>query len=142
LGSVSELVRNESDVIRECPACRALNGERPCSIECYVAAGYLAENFEKNFGRRGITLPADGVTRTVDLSGDEPRLVDPTRNGKPLPDGAVIVRALRGVVVRVQHRFPGDRFWMLKSRPEDGGHHLGEYADEFAERGDVEVLEV
>lgn len=28
-----------------CAACVALNGIRPCSVECYVKAGYQAENF-------------------------------------------------------------------------------------------------
>jgi len=141
LGSISELVRNERDVIRECPACRALNGEPPCSVECYVAAGYLAENYEKHFGARsaratgvalqGVTLPADGLERTVHL--------DPTRR-KPLPEGAVVVEALVGVVVRVQHRNPGERFWLLKSRPDDDANPLSEYADEFVARGEVEIL--
>lgn len=29
-----------------CAACAALNGSRPCSVECYVKAGYKAENYE------------------------------------------------------------------------------------------------
>jgi hypothetical protein len=80
---------------------------------------------------QGVTLTADGVERTVHL--------DPNRR-KPLPEGAVVVEALVGVVVRVQHRNPGDRFWLLKSRPEDDTNPLSEYADEFVARGDVEIL--
>lgn len=33
-----------------CAACAALNGERPCSVECYVAAGYKAEGYAERFG--------------------------------------------------------------------------------------------
>jgi hypothetical protein len=124
LGSISELERTDEG--KPCPNCTE---ERPCSVECYVAAGYTAEGFAERFGT---TLPPDGAERVTHI--------DPSRRGKPLPDGAVMVRALRGVVVRVQHRDAGDVFWMLKSRPEDGGHHLGEYAEEYADRGDVELL--
>lgn len=68
------------------------------------------------------------------------RTTDPSRNGKPIPEGAVIVKALVGVVVRVQHRQPGERFWMMESRPKDDKNLLSEYAEEFEDRGEVEIL--
>jgi hypothetical protein len=68
------------------------------------------------------------------------RTTDPSRNGKPIPEGAVIVRALTGVVVRVQHRQPGERFWMHRRRPKDDENLLNEYAEEFEERDEVEIL--
>lgn len=68
------------------------------------------------------------------------RTTDPSRNGKPIPEGAVIVKALKGVVVRVQHRQPGERFWMMESRPKGDSNLLAEYAEEFEDRGEVEIL--
>lgn len=65
---------------------------------------------------------------------------DPSRNGKPIPEGAVMVRALKGVVVRVQHRQPGERFWMHRRRPKDDQNLLSEYAEEFEDRDEVEIL--
>lgn len=138
LGAISKLVRTE-----EPPRCSKCTNERPCSVECFVAAGYKAEHYEARFGApheapatgialQGVRLPSDGMERTI-LIGDP-------RRKRPLPDGAVIVRALVGVVARVEHRHPGERFWLLKSRPEDDTNPLGEYADEFVARGEVEIL--
>jgi len=105
-GSVSELARTDGEIELQCPACIALNGERPCSVECYVAAGYLAENFERHFGAikdgaatgvelEGVTLPADGVERVVFVP----------------PDGKAHCKALKTCAVRGMPAFAGEEFW-------------------------------
>jgi hypothetical protein len=84
---------------RECPACMALNGERPCSIECYVAAGYDASNYEKHFG-----VPAAAA------------LV--------VPEGMVRCRAITTCLVRGMPEFAGAEFWLAPDqadRLEDKG---------------------
>lgn len=53
----------------------------------------------------------------------------PDRRRKPLPDGAVMVEALQGVIVRVEHRDAGAKFWMYQAE-----------ADDFAERGWVKKI--
>lgn len=53
----------------------------------------------------------------------------PARRRKPLPEGAVMVKALQGVIVRVEHRDPGAEFWMYEAEAKD-----------FQERGWVTIL--
>lgn len=53
----------------------------------------------------------------------------PDRRRKPLPEGAVMVEALQGVIVRVEHREAGAKFWMYEAEAKD-----------FQERGWVKVL--
>lgn len=53
----------------------------------------------------------------------------PDRRRKPLPEGAVMVEALQGVIVRVEHRDAGAKFWMYEAE-----------ADDFVERGWVKKI--
>lgn len=62
----------------------------------------------------------------------EPELPEtdgPGRRRKPLPEGAIMVEALQGVIVRVEHREAGAKFWMFEAE-----------ADNFAERGLVKRI--
>ncbi len=77
----------------ECPACVALNGERPCSLECFVAAGYPAEQYEAQFGAPPVA---------------EEEAPKPFQ----APDGKVHCRAITTCLVRGMPEFAGAEFWL------------------------------
>lgn len=106
------------------------------------AAGKSSEALAKTQADKETKQRAQGKKLEEDQrkQAEFERTTDPSRGGRPIPEGAVMVKALKGTVVRVQHRQPGERFWMMEERPKDDPNLLSEYAEEFEERGEVEIL--
>jgi hypothetical protein len=77
----------------ECPACLALNGERPCSLACFVAAGYPAEQHETQFGAPAI----------AEEEAEKPFKA---------PAGKVHCKAITTCLVRGMPEFAGAEFWL------------------------------
>lgn len=60
-----KLIDEDGDVIdvpprapAPCAKCAALKGARPCSVECYVASGYKAADYEHLYGEHAEGAPA------------------------------------------------------------------------------------
>jgi len=61
-----------------CPDCAALGGERPCSVECWVKAGYKAENFERQWSEGRSETASSEHLESAESTGEES---EPTETG-------------------------------------------------------------
>ena len=82
-GAETEPSRDVVDADGElvCPGCQALDGRRPCSVECWVKAGYKAENYHAEWAEEDRAPPVTpGFARC--------RVISPLRcNGKDYAEG-------------------------------------------------------